>query len=136
MGYRMARGAERALSSLANSGVVCVVGASDQSDSYAVFGGGQASNYGSVVTVFAPGLNDYAASFPGAFGQSGYYIGFSGTSGATPVVAGIAAQYLQTHPTANNAQVKAWLISNTTVGALYNIPANIGTANRLIYTNQ
>ena len=43
----------------------------------------------------------------------------SGTSQASPQVAGIAALYLQAHPTATPAQVKNWIISHADTSAMY-----------------
>ena len=163
-----AYGAEKALHNLINTGVTCVVaagnagidagnatfakvdqaivvGASDENDYISFWNEGYpdlyASNYGRFVTVFAPGTNDYIASFRGAFPDSpsgpvtGSYAGFDGTSGATPIVAGVAAQYLQTHPNARHEEVKAWIINNATVSSLHNLPPNTNTPNKLIFTN-
>jgi subtilisin family serine protease len=48
----------------------------------------------------------------------------SGTSQACPQVAGMAALYLQAHPTATPAQVKQWLISQTDPNSLYTTNKN------------
>jgi hypothetical protein len=48
-------------------------------------------------------------------------------------VAGVAAQYLQTHPNATPAEVESVLISMATTGV---IQGNLGgSPNRLLYTN-
>ena len=48
----------------------------------------------------------------------------SGTSQACPQIAGMAALYLQAHPTATPAQVKQWLISQTDPGSMYTTNKN------------
>ncbi|MEP6731250.1 MAG: PKD domain-containing protein [bacterium] len=56
----------------------------------------------------------------------------TGTSWASPHVAGVAALYLQAHPTATAAQVRSALVSNATTNALRSVPAN--TPNLLVYS--
>ena len=82
------------------------------------------SNQGPGVTVSAPGsyimsatsqTNAYsgvAYSENAAFKQ----VNISGTSMASPQVAGVISLYLQQNPTATPAQVKSWLTSTTIVG--------------------
>jgi subtilisin family serine protease len=48
----------------------------------------------------------------------------NGTSMAAPQVAGMAALYLQAHPTATPAQVKQWLISQTDPNSMYTTNKN------------
>lgn len=86
------------------------------------------SNFGSCVDLFAPGTNvvsDYITSdvATGAL---------SGTSMASPHVAGTAALYLETHPAASPAEVAEALKSHATSGALSSIGA--GSPNLLLYT--
>ncbi|MDB4890886.1 MAG: serine protease [Gemmatimonadetes bacterium] len=102
-----------------------VVGATDMSDAFASF-----SNYGSCVTMLAPGVN-----IPGpSIGSNSATKTWSGTSFASPHVAGLAALYLQTHPTATPAQVRSYLLSNATPSAIKSVPS--GTPNLLAYSPQ
>jgi subtilisin len=64
-------------------------------DTFATF-----SNYGSVVDIGAPGVSILSTWKGGAYNT------ISGTSMATPHVAGAAAAYLQTHPSATWTQVR------------------------------
>lgn len=70
------------------------VGAATTEDARASF-----SNVGSCVDLFAPGVNITSAWLNGGANT------ISGTSMATPHVAGVAAQYLETHPAATPATV-------------------------------
>jgi subtilisin len=72
---------------------------SDVDDTFADF-----SNYGSDVDIIAPGVCIYSTW------KGGGYNTISGTSMASPHVAGAAALYKSTHPSATPAQVKAALI--------------------------
>lgn len=63
------------------------------------------SNFGSVVDIAAPGVNIYSTY------ASGSYATLSGTSMASPHVAGAAALYSVSNPGATPAQVKVGLLS-------------------------
>jgi subtilisin family serine protease len=83
------------------------VGATDSSDGRAL-----SSNYGSVVDIFAPGVNVLSAEM-----NTDTARGFrSGTSMATPHVAGVAALYLQFNPGATPANVQQAITGNATLG--------------------
>jgi len=65
---------------------VLVVAATDQNDQRAVFGGGQASNYGNCVDVSAPGKSILSVGI----GSPPNYVVNSGTSMAAPMAVGLA----------------------------------------------
>jgi subtilisin family serine protease len=109
-------------SSPARVGAAITVGASTINDARASF-----SNFGSVVDIFAPGQ-----SITSAWATSDTATNtISGTSMATPHVAGVAARYLQTHTTASPATVRNALVAAASLNRLTGIPA--GTANRLLF---
>jgi subtilisin family serine protease len=99
------------------------IGASDSSDRAAGF-----SNYGSCVDWYAPGVSILSAGI----GSDTASATMSGTSMASPHVAGVAAQYLQGHPLATPADVTAALAAlltqNVVTGVAYD-------NNDLLFTN-
>lgn len=97
------------------------VGASDASDAKAGF-----SNWGARVDLFAPGVN-ITSSLSTSDTASGAY---SGTSMATPHVAGAAALYLSGHPAATPADVGRALIGASAKGVVTG--AGPRTPNRLV----
>ncbi|MEP6731646.1 MAG: S8 family serine peptidase [bacterium] len=99
------------------------VGATDNADAFAYF-----SNYGNCVDINAPGMNITSLWI----GASGATNTISGTSMATPHVAGAIALFLQNNPAATPAQVRTALISNATPSVLSGVPAS--TPNLLLYT--
>ncbi|HXU12502.1 MAG TPA: S8 family peptidase [Candidatus Binatia bacterium] len=99
------------------------VGATDQADARASF-----SNFGSCVDWFAPGVNITSAWW---LTDTSTNI-ISGTSMATPHVAGVAALYLQGNPGATSQQVRDALFNLTTK----NIVTNAQSANNhLLFTS-
>lgn len=100
-----------------------VVGATDNQDRRAYF-----SNFGECVDIFAPGVGITSA------GNSDDYAirGMSGTSMASPHVAGVAALYLEANPTASPAQVNQAIIQAATTGI---VGDPMGTPNLLLYAN-
>ena len=91
------------------------------------------SNYGTCVDILAPGSSVKSAWI----GSDSAFATKSGTSMATPHVAGVAAQYLQTHPTATPATVWNAINSIANVGVITRHAASVanGTPNKLLYTN-
>ena len=86
------------------------------------------SNIGSCLDLFAPGSNITSAWI----GSDSATNTISGTSMATPHVAGAAAAYLQGTPSASPATVSNAIVSNATTGVVTN--AGTGSPNRLLYT--
>jgi subtilisin family serine protease len=100
------------------------VNASDRNDARASF-----SNFGTCTDIFAPGVG-ITSSWATSDTATNT---ISGTSMATPHVAGVAALYLATHPTATPATVQSALISFSTLNRVTNPGA--GSPNRLLFTN-
>ena len=99
------------------------VGATDSGDVRASY-----SNYGSCVDIFAPG-----SSITSAWNSSSTATNtISGTSMASPHVAGVAALALAANPTASPTAVAAFLSANATANRL----TSLGTAspNLLVYS--
>jgi serine protease len=87
------------------------------------------SNAGACVDVFAPGSAVYSA-----WNTDDYAMGSSsGTSMASPHVAGAAALYLQQNPGASPGDVASNIVSSSTSGALLGLLA--GSPNRLLKMN-
>jgi subtilisin family serine protease len=99
------------------------VGATTSTDGFASY-----SNFGSVVDILAPG-----SSITSSWYTSSTAINtISGTSMATPHVAGAAALYLEANPGATVAMVENGLKTVASTNKIGSVPA--GTANRLLYT--
>jgi subtilisin family serine protease len=107
---------------------VLTVGATTNTDAEASF-----SNYGTCVDLLAPGVN-ITSSY---YAVDNQVTDMSGTSMASPHVAGVAAVYLSTNPTATPATVMAALTSNATsnVLTLSKKSRQNGTPNKLLFTN-
>ncbi len=99
------------------------VGATTSTDARASY-----SNYGSCLDLFAPG-----SSITSAWNTSNTATNtISGTSMATPHVAGVAALYLQGNTSATPQQVRDALVTNATSGKVTN-PGS-GSPNKLLYS--
>jgi subtilisin family serine protease len=92
---------------------IVVVAALESSDVRASY-----SNYGEVVDIAAPTSLLTADVFPGGYGAYGgddaYFDGFSGTSGATPVVAGVLALMFEANPRLTAKQARTVLCDTAT----------------------
>ncbi len=74
------------------------------------------SNFGSAVDIAAPGVC-ITSTVPRFYDRSGYFVA-SGTSMASPHVAGAAALYIARHPYASPAGVRAALVAMAEPGPL------------------
>ncbi|ADO70570.1 S8 family peptidase [Stigmatella aurantiaca] len=99
------------------------VGATENTDARASY-----SNFGPCVDLFAPGT-DITSTWMGSIVATSK---LSGTSMASPHVAGAAAMYLSTVPTATPAQVESALLGNATLDRVTNV--GVGSPNRLLYS--
>jgi len=86
------------------------------------------SNYGSCLDMFAPGSSVLSAWHTSTTATNT----ISGTSMASPHVAGTAALYLAANPAATPSQVAAALINSSSPGRV--LAAGAGSPNRLLYT--
>ncbi|MFE9769196.1 S8 family peptidase [Streptomyces sp. NPDC005808] len=109
------------LYSPARVGQALTVGASDRRDARASF-----SNTGASLDLFAPGVAITSASYASDTGKAT----FSGTSMASPHVAGAAALYLADHVRATPAQVGKALVKKAVPGKISG--AGLGSPNRLL----
>ena len=96
------------------------VGAVDRFDRRANF-----SNYGTCVDIFAPGVGITSALNDGGYGAE------SGTSTASPHVAGVAALYLESHPEASPSDVARAITGAATDGRITD--AGEGSLNLLVF---
>jgi subtilisin family serine protease len=99
------------------------IGATDQTDKKASW-----SNYGDLVDWFAPGVSITSAWYTSDTATNT----ISGTSMATPHTTGVAALYLQDHPSAAPPQVRDALYALTTQGI---VTSSRSTNNNLLFTN-
>lgn len=99
------------------------VGATSSADARSYY-----SSWGSCLDLFAPGDGITSASNAN---NTGFRLK-SGTSMAAPHVAGVAALYLQSAPTATPAQVAAAVTSTATAGKVTDLGE--GSPNRLLYS--
>jgi aqualysin 1 len=87
------------------------------------------SNYGSCLDIFAPGSSITSAWHTSTTATNT----ISGTSMASPHVAGVAAQYLSRFGNQSPATVRSALVNNATTNVLTSI--GTGSPNRLLFTN-
>ncbi|CAN5689012.1 S8 family peptidase [soil metagenome] len=86
------------------------------------------SNFGSCLDVFAPGSNITSAWYTSDTATNT----ISGTSMASPHVAGVAALYLQGNPGASPQTVRDAIVTTSTTGVVTG--AGSGSPNRLVYS--
>jgi serine protease len=86
------------------------------------------SNYGACLDLFAPGSSITSAWYTSTSATNT----ISGTSMASPHVAGAAALYLGRYPSSSPATLRSWLTNNATTGRVTN--AMTGSPNRLLYS--
>ena len=113
------------LQSPARVSAAITVAASDIDDNQAEF-----SNYGKAIDLFAPGVDITSSWNDSDTGSNS----ISGTSMASPHVAGAAALYLGLHPSATPAEVSAALVKASTPGKIKNPGTN--TVNKLLYVGK
>ena len=138
---------DTAVANLSNAGVTVAVAAGNNSSDACGFSPARAP---SAITVGSTTSTDAASSFtnwgtcldifaPGSSITSSWNTGntatntISGTSMASPHVAGAAALFLASNPSATPAQVTASLIANATQNVVTGIPGS-GSPNRLLFT--
>ena len=92
------------------------VGSTTSSDAMSSF-----SNYGSCVDVYGPGSNITSASYSSNTGSTS----MSGTSMASPHLAGVAALYLAANPNATPSQVTTAIVNNSLTGKITGIPSGV-----------
>jgi subtilisin family serine protease len=106
----------------ARASTVTTVASSTSSDAKSSF-----SNWGSCVELYAPGSSITSAWYTGDTATNT----ISGTSMASPHVAGVGALYKGTYGDASYSTIRTWLINNSTASV---ITGNVtGTPNRLLY---
>ena len=99
------------------------VGATDKYDYRSYF-----SNWGTCLDLFAPGTDIKSTWFTSSTATNT----ISGTSMASPHVAGVAALYLQTHPGASPATVASAIKNGASTGKVSD--PGTGSPNRLLYS--
>lgn len=107
----------------ARAAAAITVGATTSSDARASY-----SNYGTCLDLFAPGSGITSAWITNDTATNT----ISGTSMATPHVAGVAALYLQTNPGASAAAVRDAIVNNATANKVTS--PGTGSPNKLLYS--
>ncbi|HEU4563387.1 MAG TPA: S8 family serine peptidase [Gemmatimonadaceae bacterium] len=107
----------------ARVGAALTVGATTSSDYRATF-----SNYGKCVDLFAPGQSIVSDWYTSTTATTTLH----GTSMSAPHVAGAAARYLESAPSASPSQVASALLGNATGTTVGN--AGSGSPNKILYT--
>ena len=110
-------------SSPARAANAITVGSTTTTDARSSF-----SNFGTCLDIFAPGSGILSAWFSSSTATAT----LSGTSMASPHVAGAAALYKQANPSASSTTIRNALVNNATTNVVTN--AGTGSPNRLLYT--
>lgn len=105
----------------ASTPAAITVGATDSADTKSSW-----SNYGKCLDLFAPGVG--ITSYDG---KTGAVATWSGTSMATPHVAGVLARYLAANPGSTVSAMTSWIIGAAKTNLVKN--AGKGSPNRLLY---
>ena len=98
------------------------VGATNSADDRALF-----SNYGSCLDIFAPGVDITSSWYTGDTATAT----ISGTSMATPHVAGAAALVASVNPSWTPQQIRDYLVNNATTGVVAGLDS--GSPNKLLH---
>ena len=107
----------------ARAAAAITVGSTQSNDARSSF-----SNYGSCLDIFAPGTSITSAWYTSTSATNT----ISGTSMASPHVAGVAALYLAENPNATPSQVTSAIINSSTPNKVTS--AGSGSPNRLLYS--
>jgi subtilisin family serine protease len=107
----------------ARTSTAVTVGATTSTDARASY-----SNYGTCVDIFAPG-SSITSDWIGSNTATNT---ISGTSMATPHVAGVIALHLSLHSTATPSQVSSWIVEESTPNKVTS--PGTGSPNRLLYS--
>ncbi|HWF87693.1 MAG TPA: S8 family serine peptidase [Pyrinomonadaceae bacterium] len=110
-------------SSPARAANAITVGATTTTDARASF-----SNFGTCLDLFAPGSGILSSWFSSDTATAT----LSGTSMASPHVAGVAALYKQVNPSASSTTVRNAIVNGATTNVVTN--AGSGSPNRLLYS--
>lgn len=110
-------------SSPARAANAITVGSTTTTDARSSF-----SNFGTCLDIFAPGSGILSAWFSSNTATAT----LSGTSMASPHVAGVAALYKQANPSASSATIRNAIVNNATTNVVTN--AGTGSPNRLLYS--
>ena len=110
-------------SSPARAANAITVGSTTTTDARSSF-----SNFGTCLDIFAPGSGILSAWFTSNTATAT----LSGTSMASPHVAGVAALYKQANPSASSTTIRNAIVNNATTNVVTN--AGTGSPNRLLYS--
>ena len=107
----------------ARAAAAITVGSTTNTDARSSF-----SNYGSCLDIYGPGSNILSAWYTSTTATNT----ISGTSMASPHVAGVAALYLASNPNATPTQVRNAIVNNATSNKVTD--AGSGSPNKLLYS--